>query len=191
MEASAIIIKVVDQLLSRPVAAARVSDVALQFFPLLAQMLETNLSERVTLQLLGTVKNFIHKVCLAAGVASLAFPRRALRACTGNGRETPVLRVRSRSCQFAEPIVKENNVLCSDLCRVLLPYACAALPAPRQHSTALLYLMIRKNWETSKRIAKVGPHRDGRLDCTCGEPHPHACPGRVCKCGCPWDAGYH
>ena len=46
-------------------------------------------------------------------------------------------------------------MLCSDLCRVLLPYASSAISIIRQHATALLYLLVRKNWETSKRIAKA------------------------------------
>ena len=62
MEASAIIIKICDQLLGRPVAAARATDLALRFFPLLAQLLETHLSERVTLQVLSTVKTFVFQV---------------------------------------------------------------------------------------------------------------------------------
>ena len=62
MEASAIIIKICDQLLGRPVAAARATDLALRFFPLLAQLLETHLSERVTLQVLSTVKTFVYQV---------------------------------------------------------------------------------------------------------------------------------
>jgi len=52
-------------------------------------------------------------------------------------------------------IFKETTSLCSEICRILVKYAASTLAATRQHATALLYLMLRKNWEMTKRIAKV------------------------------------
>jgi len=69
MEVCRVILDVFDKLLGRPVSSSRVQDVAVRFFAILSQLLECNLSERVALQALGTLKLFIYKVRSRAGWA--------------------------------------------------------------------------------------------------------------------------
>ena len=82
MEVTSTIVDVFDKLLARPIASARQSDASPRFFVILAQLLETNLSERVAVQVLATVKAFIHKVRARGGRRATAAGKPAL-TCPG------------------------------------------------------------------------------------------------------------
>lgn len=51
--------------------------------------------------------------------------------------------------KYAPAIFKEGTTYCGELCRVALKYACSYLSSVRQLAAAVLYLLMKKNFEAS------------------------------------------
>jgi len=165
-EVSLVILDVHETILSVQNPKSYSSPQSLKMFNLLCRFFDFPQSEAVLLQLFGTIKAFIFKVLSQPiflkkyhfGLDISTFPSHLVT-----------------NIKFTKAIFKEGTAFCSDLCQIILRflelakqkqtskqankqtisnnsrYCASPLTTVREYASALIYLLMKKNAETSKQ----------------------------------------